>query len=73
MWLLDMQQLASCVCDWTTVLRAAASGFRFIRPPRMWDHGPLYYCEFYYYGQGSLARDIVLDGDEVRTVADRDV
>ena len=66
-----MQTLASCVCDWTTVLRSAEH--LLFKRTHMWDHGPLHYCEFAYSGPGSLSRDIVLDGDEVRTVADADV
>jgi hypothetical protein len=66
-----MSQPASAVCDWTTVLRAAEH--LLFRRTCMWNHGPLWYVEFDHDGPGSLSRDIVIDGDEVRTVSDCDV
>ena len=70
MWLYNMQQLASCICDWLTVLRAAES-LRFQRA-LPWGDG-LWFVSWSYSGPGSLSRDIIIDGDEVRTVADADV
>ena len=66
---LHTTQPAAAVCSWTTVLRAAeALRFSKVTYWREWD---LHYCEFAH--PGRLCRDIVLDGDEVRTVEDADV
>lgn len=60
---------ASTVADWLTVIRAAETLlFSRVTYWREWD---LHYCEFAH--PGRLSRDIVLDGDEVRTVEDADV
>jgi hypothetical protein len=64
-----MQQLASCTADWLTVLRASES-LRFTRVVS-WDGAALWFCEFAH--PGRLSRDIVMDGDEARTVEDADV
>ena len=60
---------ACAVADWLTVLRAAEA-LRFSRVVR-WDNGSLWFCEFEH--EGRLSRDIVIDGDMVRTVDDVDV
>ena len=60
---------ACAVADWLTVLRAS-EGLLFTRVVS-WDGHRLWFCEFTH--DGRLCRDIVIDGDDVRTVADADV
>jgi len=61
---------ASAVADWITVLRSAEQMlFTKVTYWRRWDH---HYCEFAP-PPGRLCRDIVIEGDEVRTVEDADV
>ena len=60
---------ASAVADWLTVLRASEA-LQFTRVVS-WDGQRMWFCEFAH--DGRLFRDIVIDGDEVRTVADADV
>ena len=76
---LHTTQPAAAVVDWLTVLRAAET-LKFSRVVPWGDaritglshSGRLWFVEFAA-ASGRLCRDIVLDGDEVRTVEDADV
>ena len=62
---------ASSVADWTLILRAAEQ-MRFTRAVP-WDGRALWFVEFAPPPIGRLHRDLIVDGDTVRTRADEDV
>lgn len=62
---------ASTVAHWITVMRAADE-MRFTRVVP-WDRNGLWFCEFAAPTSGRLHRDLILDGDTVRTAPDEDV